>query len=283
MKKKLLSILAATTAVALGAIGLAACGGGGDDKPGKVYVTWQHGINYDVKLMEIDAGAKVSVADAPTVYVRERGEDGKLKPTTTADDTYGWYTDASWTTEFDFDQPITEHTSIFALCKSDLECNLSWAVAGDFAGEGNNWNAAAPNEELQFVKTASPTSMAAPDNVYELTCELEAGKSFKLIGTLDTTSWGWGGNDAVNSKPNYGASGKQNTDDDGAAVTLNLDAMWAGETPAFSGAETSTDADGKIQHKNNIKCLVAGTYKLTLRVNMPNGTRTLSYEVVTAA
>lgn len=278
MKKKLLSILAATTAVALGAIGLAACGGGGDDKPGKVYVTWQHGINYDVKLMEIDAGAKVSLTDAPTVYVRERGEDGKLKPTTTADDTYGWYTDASWTTEFDFDQPITEHTSIFALCKSDLECNISWAIVGSI----NGWNADAPADDYKLTKTASPTSMTAPDNVYEVEYTFAEGAEFKLIGTTDPDVWGWGSDESVNSKPNYGADGKQNGQVNNS-VTLNLDAMWAGETPAFEGGGMSTDDDGNKIYGGNIKCLVAGTYKLTLKVNVPNGTRTLSYEAVTAA
>ncbi len=172
--------------------------------------------------------------DGTTVLSTEEVKDGESATDYTPEkDQYvfmGWYGTPSLSHEFDFSTPITADTDIFAGFLQDQEDTRSFAIVG--SGKSpllvtSSWGTVI-NEEHYLTKETDK-------NVYSLTLDLYEGDEFQLA--IDT-SW----------HDQRGAGYLTTTSQDGV------------EYLASSGSNyQSSEAQ-----KANIKCLVTGSYTLTL-------------------
>lgn len=142
----------------------------------------------------------------------------------------GWYATPSLSHKFDFGTPIAEDTKIFAGFLEAKEDTRSFAIVG--SGKSpllavSSWGTVI-NEEHYLTKEGD-------ENVYSITLDLYEGDEFQLA--IDT-SW-------------YHQRGA------GYLAATSLDGV---EYLASSGSNYQSDEAKKA----NIKCLVSGSYTLTL-------------------
>ena len=168
--KKFLSVIALVMVLALSVACFASCDllsglfGDGD----KVTVCWYQGS----KLLREDKVEKGSKLESWTPEV-----EGKTFT--------GWYSEASLTQEFDFEQTIEADVDIFAAFKSDeyVEDENAYYLCGTGSGDmaKSGWNQA---DEESLAMTKEDVEGA---NVYTITIKMYAGDRFQILhgGTWD--------------------------------------------------------------------------------------------------
>lgn len=181
-----------------------------------------------------EAACKVTFYDTDgiTVLSTEEVKSGELATEYTPEKDnqifMGWFGTPSLAHEFDFTQPITADTDIFAGFMENVADTRSYAIVGNGTSAllaASNWGNVI-NDEHYLTKD--------PDaNVYSITLDLCEGDEFQFA--LDT-SWS-------NQK---GGGYLETTDQDGVSY--------------FSVSGGLSDSN----IKSNIKCLVSGNYTLTL-------------------
>ena len=91
----------------------------------------------------------------------------------------GWYAEASLTQAFDFTQPVTEDTDLFAAFKSDeyVEDTNNYYLIGTGAGDmgAASWDHAKAEANLSMTKQD-----VAGANVYTITLDMYAGDRFQI-------------------------------------------------------------------------------------------------------
>lgn len=140
----------------------------------------------------------------------------------------GWFATPSLTHEFDFTQPITEDTNIFAGFMEDVEDTRSFAIVGSGSSPllaASSWGKVI-NEEHYLTKNEG-------ENIYSITLDLYEGDEFQFA--IDT-AW----------SDQRGGGYMVTTDSDGTSYF------------AVSGGLSDNS------QKSNIKCVVTGNYTLTL-------------------
>lgn len=238
MKKKVLSvILAAVMTLALAACGDAGSGesgsrgteqnsegtvqGSGDDagQSGGDEAAASHKVTfYDSDGTTVLSEEEVADGAVPTEYTPEK--EGQVF--------MGWYATPSMAHEFDFSQPVTEDTSVFAGFMETVEDTRTFAILG--SGKSpllavSSWGKVI-NEEHYMTK-------AEGENVYTITVDLCEGDEFQFA--IDT-AW----------SNQRGGGYLETTDADGVSY--------------FSVSGGLSDSTKKA----NIKCLQDGNYTFTL-------------------
>lgn len=171
-------------------------------------------------------------ADGTTVLSTEEVKSGELAteyvPEKENQVFMGWFATPSMTHSFDFTQPITADTGIFAGFMENIEDTRTFAIVGSGTSpllSASSWGKTI-NEEHYMTKSADA-------NVYSITLDLCAGDEFQLA--IDS-SW-------------------SNQRGGGYMATTEADG-----TKYFSVSGGLSDNT----KKSNIKCEVSGNYTLTL-------------------
>ncbi len=237
MKKKVLGVILA----AVMTFALAACGDTGKDGSGSTGTEQgsegtdqgsgdsagqggdETGTIHKVTFYDADGTTVLSeeeVADgaAPTEYTPEK--DGQVF--------MGWYATPSMTHEFDFSQPVTEDTSVFAGFMETVEDTRAFAILGSGKSPlmaASSWGKVI-NEEHYMTK-------AEGENVYTITVDLCEGDEFQFA--IDS-AW---------------------SNQRGGGYLTTTDADGVSYFSVSGGLSDSTK-------KANIKCLKDGNYTFTL-------------------
>ena len=178
MKRKLLLGLTALLAVSALSVGLAACGPTEDVDDGKLTVTFYDGETV-LKEVEVDEGSTV------TEYTPEK-EGGY----TFVD----WFATPSFNHRFDFEEPITEDTSVFAGFSLYEEDTREFYIVGTGTSKyllGQDWGKNLTDEHK--------LTRVEGKNEYTITTDLMEGDEFQFAinglwhnkrgyGILPTTS-----------------------------------------------------------------------------------------------
>lgn len=238
MKKKVLSvILAAVMTFALAACGDAGngeSGTGGTEQNSEGTVQGSGDNAGQSGGDEAAASHKVTFydSDGTTVLSEEEVADGAVPTEYTPEKEgqvfMGWYATPSMAHEFDFSQPVTEDTSVFAGFMETVEDTRTFAILG--SGKSpllavSSWGKVI-NEEHYMTK-------AEGENVYTITVDLCEGDEFQFA--IDT-AW----------SNQRGGGYLETTDADGVSY--------------FSVSGGLSDSTKKA----NIKCLQDGNYTFTL-------------------
>ncbi len=236
MKKKVLSLVLAAAMV----FTMAACGNEGTGESGSQGTegssqgTEQSGSDGQDQENPQTASHKVTFydADGTTVLSEEEVADGasptEYTPEKDGQVFMGWFATPSMAHEFDFSQPVTEDTSVFAGFMENKEDTRTFAILG--SGKSpllavSSWGKVI-NEEHYMTK-------ADGENVYTITIDLCEGDEFQFA--IDT-AW----------SNQRGGGYLETTDADGETY--------------FSVSGGLSDSTKKA----NIKCLKDGNYTFTL-------------------
>lgn len=231
MKKKVLSVILA----AVMTFALAACGDAGDGDSGNLGTEQGSGAGVGQSSGDKTAAShKVTFydADGTTVLSEEEVADGstptEYSPEKEGQVFMGWFATPSMAHEFDFSQPVTEDTSVFAGFMETVEDTRTFAILG--SGKSplmavSSWGKVI-NEEHYMTK-------AEGENVYTITVDLCEGDEFQFA--IDT-AW----------SNQRGGGYLETTDADGVSY--------------FSVSGGLSDSTKKA----NIKCLQDGNYTFTL-------------------
>lgn len=229
MKKKVLSVILA----AVMTLAITACGDAGNGESGSLGTEQGSGAGQS-------SGDKTAVshkvtfydADGTTVLSEEEVADGSTPTEYTPEKEgqvfMGWYATPSMAHEFDFSQPVTEDTSVFAGFMETVEDTRTFAILG--SGKSplmavSGWGKVI-NEEHYMTK-------AEGENVFTITVDLCEGDEFQFA--IDT-AW----------SNQRGGGYLETTDVDGVSY--------------FSVSGGLSDSTKKA----NIKCLQDGNYTFTL-------------------
>lgn len=218
MKKKVLSLM---LAVAM-SFALAACGGGESTGGGSAAEEAQTGTFkvtfYDSDGTTVLSEEEVAEGATATEFVPEKENMIFM----------GWFATPSLGHAFDFSQPVTADTEVFAGFMEEMEDTRSWAILG--SGKSpllsvSSWGGVI-NKEHYLTKTEG-------ENVYTITLDLCEGDEFQFA--IDS-SW----------HNQRGGGYLETTDADGVTC--------------FSVSGGLSDNTGK----SNIKCVREGNYTFTL-------------------
>lgn len=125
---------------------------------------------YKVSFMDADGTTELSVeevksGECATAYTPEKENMVFM----------GWFATPSMTHEFDFSQPITADTQVFAGFVENVEDTRTFAIVGNGVSpllSASSWGSVI-NEEHYLTK-------AADKNEYTITCDLAEGMNFSL-------------------------------------------------------------------------------------------------------
>lgn len=231
MKKKVLSVILA----AVMTFALTACGDAGDGESGGLGTEQGSGAGAGQSSGDKTAASHKVIfydADGTTVLSEEEVADGstptEYSPEKEGQVFMGWFATPSMAHEFDFSQPVTEDTSVFAGFMETVEDTRTFAILG--SGKSplmavSSWGKVI-NEEHYMTK-------AEGENVYTITVDLCEGDEFQFA--IDT-AW----------SNQRGGGYLETTDADGVSY--------------FSVSGGLSDSTKKA----NIKCLQDGNYTFTL-------------------
>lgn len=138
---------------------------------------------------------KVTYKNGDTVLKEEEVEKGtkiaEWNPTSTiSDEFFGWFGEPTLTHEYDFNNAITENTTIFGSFVGYQKDTRKWGIAGSGTSsilKSSNWGKVF-NEE-HYMTNASTDKK----NIFKMTVNLFAGDQFQFTDPQITdTSIGWG-------------------------------------------------------------------------------------------
>lgn len=173
---------------------------------------------YDTDAVTVLSTEEVKNGTAATEYIPEKGDQVFM----------GWFATPSLAHEFDFSQPITQDTDIFAGFMENIEDTRSFAILGSGTSpllSVSSWGKTI-NEEHYMTKSAD-------ENVYSITLDLNEGDEFQFA--IDT-QW-------------------SNQRGGGYMVKTDIDG-----TDYFSVSGGLSEGS----QKSNIKCVKSGNYTFTL-------------------
>ena len=184
---------------------------------------------YKVSFMDADGTTELSVeevksGECATAYTPEKENMVFM----------GWFATPSMTHEFDFSQPITADTQVFAGFVENVEDTRTFAIVGNGVSpllSASSWGSVI-NEEHYLTK-------AADKNEYTITCDLAEGDEFQFA---TDSSW---------------------SDQRGGGYLIDT----AQDGTEYFSVSGGLSDDTK---KSNIKCVVTGNYTLTLTTNPDN-------------
>ena len=187
-----------------------------------------------------DTGVTVSFSiDGEIVHTQDLGADGGVPDnyayTPETGELVGWYLTPTFSRIYDFEETLTEDTTLFGAISIYEEDTREFYIAGSGTSPtlmSSSWGDTPTSQHL-FTK-------AEGENVYTLTCDLYEGDQFQIVSFLETETdpyyWDW----------QYGAGYVANTKD-------LADIIEGGGGLAASN------------RKSNINILMDGNYTLTLR------------------
>lgn len=238
MKKNKLTV--AIAALSVSVVTLAGCGNSGNAENVNSTETVSTAVESDTAASEtVENSEKTGTftvtfydSDGTTVLSTEEVANGEAATEYTPEKEnqvfMGWFATPSMTHTYDFTQPITEDTGIFAGFMENVEDTRSFAVVGSGTSPllaSSSWGKTINDEHI--------LTKSADENVYSITLDLCAGDEFQFA--IDS-SW-------------------SNQRGGGYMVTTEADG-----TKYFSVSGGLSDNT----KKSNIKCEVSGNYTLTL-------------------